>query len=116
MWQDKFSKTVFNMSLTAMVDPFYQGGISYMRYSVSNTAEYGDLTRGPRVINEDSRREMKKILHEIVTGQFAKEFILENAANKPVFNALYKKDYNHPIEIAGRKLRKMMKWIDVKEV
>jgi len=102
--------------LQLIVDLFYQGGISYMRYSVSNTAEYGDLTRGPRVINEESRKEMKKILNEIVTGQFAKEFITECATNKPVFNALYKKDYNHPIEQVGRKLRKMMKWIDVKEV
>jgi len=102
--------------LKLIVDLFYQGGISYMRYSVSNTAEYGDLTRGPRVIGEESRKEMKKILHEIVTGQFAKEFILENAANRPVFNALYKKDHEHQIEVVGRKLRKMMKWIDSKEV
>ncbi|UCD28161.1 MAG: ketol-acid reductoisomerase [Planctomycetota bacterium] len=102
--------------LKLIVDLFYQGGISYMRYSVSNTAEYGDLTRGPRVINEESRKEMKKILHEIVTGQFAKEFILENSANRPVFNALYKRDYHHQIEVVGRKLRRMMKWIDSKEV
>ncbi|MHC4797602.1 MAG: ketol-acid reductoisomerase [Planctomycetota bacterium] len=102
--------------LKLIVDLFYQGGISYMRYSVSNTAEYGDLTRGPRVINEESRWEMRKILDEIVTGQFAKEFILENAANRPVFNALYKKDHEHPVEVVGRKLRKMMKWIDSKEV
>jgi len=102
--------------LKLIVDLFYQGGISYMRYSVSNTAEYGDLTRGPRVINEQSRGEMKRILHEIVTGAFAKEFILENAAGRPVFNALYKRDYNHLIEVVGRKLRKMMKWIDAKEV
>jgi ketol-acid reductoisomerase len=102
--------------LKLIVDLFYQGGISYMRYSVSNTAEYGDLTRGPRVINEESRREMKKILEEIVSGQFAKEFILENVAGRPVFNALYKQDYNHPLEEVGRKLRRMMKWIDAKEV
>lgn len=102
--------------LKLIVDLFYQGGLSYMRYSVSNTAEYGDLTRGPRVINDESRREMRKILEEIVNGQFAKEWILESQAGRPTFNALYKKDYNHPIEVVGRKLRKMMKWIDSKEV
>lgn len=99
-----------------IVDLFYQGGLSYMRYSVSNTAEYGDLTRGPRLINEDTRKEMRKILQEIVTGQFAREFILENAAGRPMFNALEKADHNHPLEVVGRKLRKMMKWIDSKEV
>jgi len=102
--------------LKLIVDLFYQGGLSYMRYSVSNTAEYGDLTRGPRVIGEESRREMRKILDEIVSGQFAKEWILESQAGRPSFNALYKKDYNHPIEEVGRKLRRMMKWIDAKEV
>lgn len=102
--------------LKLIVDLFYQGGINYMRYSVSNTAEYGDLTRGPRIINEKTRQEMRKILEEIRTGQFAREWILENQAGRPVFNALYKKDYNHPIEVVGRKLRKMMKWIDAKEV
>jgi ketol-acid reductoisomerase len=99
-----------------IVDLFYQGGLSYMRYSVSNTAEYGDLTRGPRIITDETRREMKKILHEIVSGQVAKEFILENAAGRPAFNALEKADYSHPLEIVGRKLRKMMKWINAKEV
>ncbi len=102
--------------LKLIVDLFYQGGISYMRYSVSNTAEYGDLTRGPRIINEDTRREMKKILAEIVNGQFAKEWILESAAGRPAFNALHKQDHNHPIEVVGRELRRMMKWIDSKEV
>ena len=102
--------------LKLIVDLFYQGGINYMRYSVSNTAEYGDLTRGPRIITDETRKEMRKILNEIVTGQFAKEFILENQAGRPTFNALYKQDYNHPLEVVGRKLRRMMKWIDVKEV
>ncbi len=102
--------------LKLIVDLFYQGGINYMRYSVSNTAEYGDLTRGPRVVNAETRKEMKKILDEIVTGQFCREWILENQAGRPMFNALYKKDYNHPLEVVGRKLRKMMKWIDSKEV
>ncbi len=102
--------------LKLIVDLFYQGGINYMRYSVSNTAEYGDLTRGPRIITDKTREEMKKILEEIRTGQFAREWILENQAGRPVFNALYKKDYNHQIEIVGKELRKMMKWIDAKEV
>jgi ketol-acid reductoisomerase len=102
--------------LKLIVDLFYQGGIAYMRYSVSNTAEYGDLTRGPRIIDDRTRAEMKKILDEIVSGQFAKEWIAECEAGKPNFNALYEKDYNHPIEQVGRKLRKMMKWINVKEV
>ncbi len=102
--------------LKLIVDLFYQGGINYMRYSVSNTAEYGDLTRGPRIINEQTKQEMKKILEEIRDGSFAREWILENVAGRPTFNALYKKDYNHPIEKVGLKLRKMMKWIDSKEV
>jgi ketol-acid reductoisomerase len=102
--------------LKLIVDLFYQGGISYMRYSCSNTAEFGDLTRGPRIVTEETKKEMKKILNEITGGVFAKEWILENKAGRPVFNALYARDYNHPIEQIGRKLRKMMKWIDVKEV
>ncbi len=102
--------------LKLIVDLFYQGGINYMRYSVSNTAEYGDLTRGPRIINEQTKQEMKKILEEIQDGSFAREWILENVAGRPTFNALYKKDYNHPVEKVGLKLRKMMKWIDSKEV
>jgi ketol-acid reductoisomerase len=102
--------------LKLIVDLFYQGGINYMRYSISNTAEFGDLTRGPRIVTEETKKEMKKILAEITGGQFAKEWILENKAGRPVFNALYQKDYNHPIEVVGRKLRRMMKWIDSKEV
>ena len=101
--------------LKLIVDLFYQGGINYMRYSVSNTAEYGDLTRGPRIVTEQTKAEMKKILGEIVDGTFAREWLLECAVGRPHFNALYKKDYNHPVEVTGRKLRKMMKWIDAKE-
>src|SRR5512141_3136268 len=81
-----------------IVDLIYEGGIANMRYSVSNTAEYGDLTRGPRVINEATKAEMKKILAEIQNGQFAKEWMLENMANKPTFNALTKKGQAHQIE------------------
>ncbi len=102
--------------LKLIVDLFYQGGINYMRYSVSNTAEYGDLTRGPRIVTEETRAEMRKILAEIVDGRFAKEWILENQCGRPTFNALHKKDHEHPVETVGRDLRRMMKWIDAKEV
>ncbi len=102
--------------LKLIVDLFYQGGINYMRYSVSNTAEYGDLTRGPRIITDETRAEMRKILEEIVTGQFAREWILESQVGRPMFNALEKKDREHPLEQTGRELRRMMKWIDSKEV
>lgn len=102
--------------LKLIVDLMYQGGLSYMRYSISNTAEYGDYTRGPRIITQQTRAEMKKILAEIQSGAFAKEWILENKANAPMFKALRKKARSHMIEEVGRKLRKMMKWIDAKEV
>lgn len=102
--------------LKLIVDLFYQGGLSYMRYSISNTAEYGDLTRGPRIVTEETKKEMKRILTEIQTGQFAKEWILENQAGRPVFNALEKKDKGHLIEKVGKELRKMMKWINAKEL
>ncbi len=94
-----------------IVDLIYEGGIANMRYSVSNTAEYGDLTRGPRVINEDTKKEMKKILEEIQNGQFCKEWMLENKANKPSFNALRRRGAEHQIEEVGAKLRGMMPWI-----
>ncbi len=94
-----------------IVDLLYEGGISNMRYSISNTAQYGDLTRGPRVINSEVRKEMKRILKEIQSGEFAREWILECRANKPVFNALTKKDEQHPIEEVGARLRAMMPWL-----
>jgi ketol-acid reductoisomerase len=99
-----------------IVDLMYQGGMSYMRYSISNTAEYGDLTRGPRIITDKTRAEMKKILGEITSGKFAKEWVSEYKGGMKKFNALYKKDYNCKLENVGRKLRKMMKWIKAKEV
>lgn len=102
--------------LKLIVDLFYQGGLNYMRYSVSNTAEFGDYTRGRRIVNEQTKQEMKKILHEIQSGQFAREWILENRANRPVFNAYRNMDRNHLVEQVGKKLRSMMKWIDAKEV
>ncbi|MCG3114518.1 MAG: ketol-acid reductoisomerase [Candidatus Manganitrophus sp. SA1] len=94
-----------------IVDLVYEGGISNMRYSISNTARYGDLTRGPRIITDETKKEMKKILNEIQSGQFAKEWILENRARRPVFNALAKKGEAHPIEQVGEKLRAMMPWL-----
>ncbi len=94
-----------------IVDLIYEGGISNMRYSISNTAQYGDLTRGPRVITEDTKKEMKKILGEIQDGAFAREWILECKANKPVFNALTRKGEQHRIEEVGAKLRAMMPWL-----
>jgi len=94
-----------------IVDLIYEGGISNMRYSISNTAQYGDLTRGPRIITEETKKEMRRILEEIQSGKFAKEWILECRANKPVFNALTKKGEDHPIEEIGQKLRAMMPWL-----
>ena len=94
-----------------IVDLIYEGGISNMRYSISNTAQYGDITRGPRIITEDTKKEMKNILDEIQSGKFAKEWILECKANKPVFNALTKRGEEHSIEEVGGKLRAMMPWL-----
>lgn len=101
--------------LKLIVDLFYQGGLNYMRYSVSNTAEFGDYTRGPRIVTEQTKAEMKKILHEIQTGQFAKEWILENRANQPTFQAIKRRERSHQIEEVGKQLRRMMKWINAKE-
>ncbi len=97
-----------------IVDLIYEGGIGNMRYSISTTAAYGDVTRGPRIITDETRKEMKKILGEIQSGQFAKEFILENQVNRPVFNAQLKRDSEHPIEHVGEKLRKMMPFVGQK--
>ena len=94
-----------------IVDLIYEGGISNMRYSISNTAQYGDLTRGPRVITDETKKEMKKILTEIQDGVFAREWMLECRANKPSFNALTKKGERHQIEEVGGKLRAMMPWL-----
>jgi ketol-acid reductoisomerase len=97
-----------------IVDLIYEGGISNMRYSISTTAAYGDVTRGPRIITQETREEMKRILAEIQSGSFAKEFILENLANRPMFNALLAKDKEHRIEQVGEKLRKMMPFVGKK--
>jgi len=102
--------------LKLIVDLFYQGGLNYMRYSVSNTAEFGDYTRGPRIVTDETKAEMKKILTEIQTGVFAREWILENRANAPAFKATRRRERNHPIEVVGRQLRRLMSWIKAKEV
>ena len=100
--------------LKLIVDLMYQGGLNYMRYSISNTAEYGDYTRGPRIINEQTREEMRKILREIRSGQFAREWILENRAGRPGFSATRRLERDHPVEEVGKRLRGLMTWIDAK--
>ncbi|GBD15019.1 Ketol-acid reductoisomerase (NAD(+)) [bacterium HR25] len=97
--------------LKLIVDLMHEGGMSYMRYSISDTAEYGDYTRGPRVIDERVRQTMQEVLREIQTGVFAREWILENQAGRPVFQALRERDARHPIEEVGRRLRSMMPWL-----
>ncbi len=100
--------------LKLIVDLIYEGGLAFMRYSISDTAEYGDLTRGPRVIDEKVKQEMKRILEEIQSGRFAREWILENQAGRPVMNALRRREAEHPIEEVGARLRAMMPWLKKK--
>jgi ketol-acid reductoisomerase len=99
-----------------IVDLIYEGGIANMRYSISNTAEYGDLTRGPRIITDQTKQEMKRILREIQAGQFAREFIGENLAGAPVLKAGRRLSAEHPIEQVGAKLRDMMPWIKANKI
>jgi len=94
-----------------IVDLIYEGGIANMRYSISNTAEYGDYTRGPRVVTDETKAEMKKILAEIQSGQFARDWVLENRAGQPSFKAMRRRGAEHDIEKVGEKLRDMMPWI-----
>ncbi len=94
-----------------IVDLLYEGGMANMRYSISNTAEFGDYSRGPRLINEDTKKEMKKILSEIQSGGFAKEWMQEHQSGQTKFKAMRKKHAEHPIEEIGEKLRKLMPWI-----
>ncbi len=98
--------------LKLIVDLMWEKGIAGMRYSISDTAEYGDLTRGPRVIDDHVRETMAEILGEIQSGEFAREWIIENQANRPVFNALQRQGKEHLIETVGKELRGMMSWID----
>ena len=102
--------------LKLIVDLFYQGGLSYMRYSVSNTAEYGDYMSGPRIITDDTRAEMKRVLSEIQEGVFARNWIAEHKSGAENFKSRRQLDHDHGIEVVGRKLRKLMSWIDSKEV
>ena len=97
-----------------IVDLMYEGGMSYMRYSISDTAEYGDYCTGKRIITDQTRQEMKKILSEIQDGTFAKNWILENQANRPSFSAMRVREQSHEIESVGRELRKMMPWVKKK--
>lgn len=100
--------------LKLIIDLIYEGGISRMRYSISDTAEYGDLTRGPRVVTEETKAEMKRILGEIQSGKFASEWVLENQAGRPHFEALRRQGAEHPIESVGAELREMMPWLGKK--
>ena len=94
-----------------IVDLIYEGGLANMRHSISDTAEYGDFTRGPRVVNDEAKAEMKRILAEIQDGRFAKEFILENQAGQASMHAMRKMTAAHPLEQVGAKLRGMMSWL-----
>ncbi len=102
--------------LKLIVDLMYEGGIANMRYSISNTAEYGDFTRGPRIVTDETRAEMRRILKEIQTGQFARDFIAENRAGAPMLKAMRRLGQEHPIEQVGGKLRDMMPWIKATRV
>lgn len=98
-----------------IVDLLYEGGLSWMRYSVSDTAQYGDMTVGKRIITQETRKEMKKVLEEIQNGEFAKRWLLENQANRPAFNAMARAEEEHPIEKVGKELRAMMPWLKKRE-
>jgi len=102
--------------LKLIVDLIQQGGLSYMRYSISDTAEHGDYYAGPRIITEETRAEMRRLLKAIQDGSYAREWILENQAGRPFFNSMRKQEKNHLIERVGRELRRMMPWLDPKEV
>ena len=102
--------------LKLIVDLFYQGGLNYMRYSVSNTAEYGDYSTGPRIVTDETKAEMRRVLTEIQNGTFARNWLLENKAGQPGFLATRRRERTHQIEQVGRQLRRMMSWINSKEV
>lgn len=107
--ESAYFECVHEMKL--IIDMVNQGGLSYMRHSISDTAEYGDYSVGKRIITEDTKKEMKKVLEEIQDGTFAKSWILENKANRPFMNAKRRLEQNHPMELVGKKLRKMMSWL-----
>jgi len=97
--------------LKLIVDLMYEGGLAAMRDSISNTAEYGDYVTGPRIITEETKKEMKRVLADIQTGRFAREFILENQSNRPTLTAIRRREAEHPIEQVGKQLRELMHWI-----
>jgi len=99
-----------------IVDLIFEGGIADMRYSISNTAEYGDMVSGPKVINEESKKAMREILTEIQNGKFAKDFILEGQAGYPRMTAERQNLKAHPVEVTGRRLREMMPWIKANKI
>ena len=101
--------------LKLIVDLMYEKGIAGMRYSISNTAEYGDITRGKRIIGPESRQAMKDILKEIQSGEFAREWIAEVRAGQENFNRMRAEQAGHQVEVEGKKLRAMMSWIDDQE-
>lgn len=101
--------------LKLIVDLMYEGGLSYMRYSISDTAQYGDFMIGKRIVTEETKKEMKKVLKEIQNGEFARNWILENQANRPVFNSIARQEEEHQIEVVGRELRQMMPWLKKKD-
>ena len=108
--ESAFFETMHELKL--IVDLIYEGGLSRMRYSISDTAEYGDYTRGPRIITDETRAEMKRILAEIQSGSFAKEFILENMSGRASFLANRRRDAEHPVEQVGAEMRGMMSWLN----
>lgn len=99
-----------------IVDLMYQGGMAAMRYSISDTAEYGDYVTGSRIITDETKKEMKQVLTEIQDGTFAKKWLLENQVGRPTFNAMRRMEAEHPIEKVGKELREMMSWIDTKNL
>jgi len=107
--ESAYFECVHEMKL--IIDLIYEGGLAWMRHSISDTAEYGDYTRGPRIVTEQTKQEMKRILKDIQTGSFAKEFILENQVGRPVFDKLREAERAHPVEQVGKQLRDMMSWI-----
>jgi ketol-acid reductoisomerase len=107
--ESAYFECVHEMKL--IIDLVVQGGLSYMRYSISDTAEFGDYSVGNRIITEETKKEMKKVLNEIQDGTFAKNWILENKANRPAFNARRRIESEHQVEAVGKELRKMMSWM-----
>ena len=102
--------------MNLIVDLMYQGGMAAMRYSISDTAEYGDYVTGSRIITDETKKEMKQVLTEIQDGTFAKKWLLENQVGRPTFNAMRRMEAEHPIEKVGKELREMMSWIDTKKL